>query len=243
MMDALDVEPGALEESLRFIRGVNRWLGGVRAVTGALDRYRVRWGGEVGTEERPLRVLDVGTGSADVPVAIARWGAKRGVAVRVTALDLHPTTLAAARRYVIGELGAGAIEDGAVELVEGDALELTDRFADRSFDYVHAGMFIHHLSDMRVLTALTQMDRVALRGIVWNDLLRSGWSRFGIRVLTAGAGAMVKHDARVSVDAGFTRREVLGIRDRLSLGYTELRVSRMMGRFVLAGDRSVLGAE
>ena len=241
-MDEPTAPRDQLARSLRFIRAVNRRLGGTAALLRSLDRLRPGWPSNLGSAGRPLRILDVGTGSADIPVAAVRWADRRGLRVHITAIDNHPTTLDLAREHVVSRLGPDAI-DSTITLAQEDALGLGDRYDDRCFDYVHAGMFLHHLSEIRVLTALTVMDRLALRGIVWNDLLRSRLSAACIRVLTINAPGMVKHDARVSVEAGFTPREVRAIRERLSLGYTRLRTQIHYGRFVLAGDRPALASE
>jgi hypothetical protein len=56
--------------------------------------------------------------------------------------------------------------------VQADALQIMDRFEAGTFDYAHAGMFLHHLDDLEVMTALRIMHRLAGRGLIWNDLVR-----------------------------------------------------------------------
>jgi len=102
---------------------------------------------------------------------------------------------------------------------------------------VHAGMFLHHLPEIRVLTLLAIMDRLARRGVVWNDLVRSRVARVGIHVLTARQVAMVKHDARVSVEAGFTPREARALCARAGVDYADVRWSFLQQRFTAAGER------
>src|SRR5688572_22815097 len=157
MMDDPAAGRGELERSLRFIRGVNRLLGGRRALLWHLDRWSVRW-----PRGRPVTLLDVGTGSADLPVAARRWATARGFDLRVTGVDLHPTTLDLARRHIAGDEG--------ITLVQGDALRLDELYAPGSFDCVHAGMFLHHLSPAGVVACLGVMDRLARSGLIWNDL-------------------------------------------------------------------------
>jgi hypothetical protein len=98
-------------------------------------------------------------------------------------------------------------------------------------------MFLHHLSEIEVLTVLRIMDRVAQRGIVWNDLVRSRVAMAGIWALTLGQSDMIKHDARVSVRAGFTKKEVKDYARRTSLGYCRYRSSFFTQRFTLAGEK------
>ncbi|MFU8829140.1 MAG: methyltransferase domain-containing protein [Phycisphaerales bacterium] len=227
-MDDPAVDPAELKEALAFIRKVNLRLGGVKALTKHLDRWSANW-----PKGHEISILDIATGSADIPVEVVRWARERGHTVRITAVDIHETTLESAREYVQRELG----EDAPIELVRADAKELVDRFGPLSFDYVHAGMFLHHLTEIEILTVLRIMDRLAVRGIVWNDLVRSRTAMAGIWALTLGQSDMIKHDARVSVRAGFTKKEVRNYARRTSLGYCRYRSSFLTQRFTLAGEK------
>lgn len=223
-MDDPAIPRDELAESLRFIRIVNRRLGGVRAVLHHLNRWSRRW-----PRDRPVTFLDIGTGSADIPLAARRWATARGFDLRITAVDLHPTTLELAREHIAGVDG--------IELRRADALTLADQFPPESFDYVHAGMFLHHLPDIEVMTALRIMDRLARAGIIWNDLIRSRLGVAAIRLLSLGAPPGVRHDARVSVEAGFTPRDVRDFARRLDLHYTRVRWNLFTHRFTLAGEK------
>lgn len=224
LMDDPAAPRGELDTALRFIRGVNARLGGSAALVNHLRRWSARW-----PKDRPVTLLDIGTGSADIPLVAVRWARNAGFDLRVTAVDRHETTLDLARAHVADE--------PAIELVRADALSLTDRYEPRSFDYTHAGMFLHHLPDVEVLTALRIMDRLARAGIIWNDLVRSRIASVAIRLLTTGQPEMVKHDARVSVRAGFTPAEVRDTARRLDLTYCRARWGLFTQRFTLAGEK------
>jgi 2-polyprenyl-3-methyl-5-hydroxy-6-metoxy-1,4-benzoquinol methylase len=219
LMDQPDVDRDDLRSALRFIRLVNRRLGGTSAAIGWLNRWTRGWPGG-----RELHLLDLGTGSADIPAAVVMWGARRGVGVRVTAVDCHALTLELARDF----LGTS----GGVELVQADALDALSRFGRESFDVVHAGMFLHHLSDEQVVEMLRQMGTMSRVGAIWNDLSRDALSRVGVRIMTIGVPAMVRHDAVVSVEKGFTRREALRIADRAQWERARYR-RHLFGRFTL----------
>lgn len=233
LMDDPAVGREDLGSSLRYIRWVNRRLGGSAALLGHLSRWSKGW-----PRDRPVTLLDVATGSADIPVAVRRWGLSRGFDIRVTGVELHEATLAFAREHVSaesardGRIGAGVVLEG------GDALRLGDRFKPGSFDYVHAGMFLHHLNEVEALTVLRIMDRLAKRGLVWNDLHRSRLHRLLVEAVLVGMPVIVRHDARVSVEAGFTRREVEEMARRV--GVEGARYHRAPGwyRFTLTGERA-----
>ncbi len=224
LMDDPNVDRANLEASLRYIRMVNRCLGGVAAVLNHLKRWSAAW-----PADRTIRILDVGTGSADIPLAIANWATASQHRVHITAIDLHETTLSVAREQV------GNRSD--IELVQADARILMDEFEPRAFDYAHAGMFLHHLSDIEVMTLLRIMDRLTTRGVIWNDLIRGPIEKLAVRLLTIRAAAMVKHDAVVSVAAGFTRREVLELAKRVGLEAPSYR-RHLFGRFTLVSEKA-----
>ena len=223
-MDEPGVDEAQLAASLRFIRRVNRVLLGSAAVVGHFKRWSRAW--QRGKRGQRITVLDLATGSADIPVALTRWAARAGFDLHVTALDLHPTTL----RLAAAHIG----DNPRVELVRGDALK--PPFTPGSFDYVISSMFLHHLPDIEVMTALRIMDKLARRGMVWNDLLRNRRAAAWCRVITLGQPSIVRHDALTSVRAGFTPSEVRELQQRLSLSHLRYR-GHVAHRFTLAGER------
>ena len=227
-MDDPAVDRSQLDRALGFIRGVNKRLGGIKALIEHLDRWSADW-----PQNTPISLLDIGTGSADLPLEARRWALGRGFDLQITALDLHATTLELAGDHINQE---PELAEG-IDLVLGDALKLTDTFGPGSFDYVHAGMFLHHLKEVQILTVLRMMDRIARRGIIWNDLIRSRRGAVVINLMTLGREQIIRHDARVSVDAGFTKSEVLNFAKRVDLGYCDYRWSLLANRFTLAGQR------
>lgn len=222
-MDDPGVARDDLARSLAYIRGVNRWLGGTRGLLSRLKAWSRRW-----PKGKPVTLLDVGTGSADIPIAARAWAERAGFDLRVTGVDLHATTLELARAQVGGREG--------ITLVHGDALRLMDQFQPGSFDYAHAGMFLHHLSFIEVLTVLRIMDRLARAGVVWNDLVRSRLALSLVHAVLIRQPHIVRHDAVASVRAGFTRAEVLDFARRAGLDYTRYRTV-MAYRFVLSGEK------
>ncbi|MFG0283702.1 MAG: methyltransferase [Phycisphaerales bacterium JB039] len=228
MMDDPEARPEDLQRSLAFIRIVNSRLGGVHALLTRLRRWSARW-----PRSRPIRLLDVGTGSADIPAAAAEWAARAGHDLQITAVDLHPATLAAAADYLDTRPEARQ----RIQLEQHDALRLMDRFQPGAFDYAHAGMFLHHLPEIEVLTVLRIMDRLASAGVIWNDLLRSRLVLAATKFLTARQPEMVRHDACASVQAGFRAREALDIARRVGLDYCTVRANLLQGRFVVAGEK------
>jgi ubiquinone/menaquinone biosynthesis C-methylase UbiE len=221
-MDEPGADPRDLRAALRFISRINRFLGYNRATIFHLQRFSSRW-----PAGKPIRILDVATGSADVPLAILRWARRRRLDIQIVGIDLHPTTLEQARQQTL--------KQPRIRLVQSDALRLP--FDDGSFDYVISSMFLHHLSDEQQNKLLREMDRVARRGVLVADLLRSRRAWLWISVLTLLSTRMIRHDARISVAQALSAEEVLQLRNRASLGFLKFR--RHFGhRFVLAGEKN-----
>jgi len=221
MLDEPDADQGDLIKSLRYIRVINRLLGYDRLVVNHLKQFSAGWkAGQV------IRVLDVGTGSADIPRRILKWGTQHGWDIRVVAIDLHERIALEAQRAAKGER--------QLSIVRADALRLP--FEDNAFDYATTSMFLHHLTETKVEQVLREMDRVSRRGIIASDLLRLRRSYAFIRLATLLANPMVRHDARVSIEQAFTQAEVIAMRDRAGVSYAAYH-NHMTHRFVLSGEK------
>ncbi|MDX2114917.1 MAG: methyltransferase domain-containing protein [Planctomycetota bacterium] len=232
LMDAPDVPRPQLAGALAFLRMVNRRWGGSRALISHLRRWSARW-----PARRPVTLLDIATGSADIPLAARRWALARGHDLRVTAVDLHEATLELAREHL--DLAARAEPEVArgITLLRADARNLREHFAPASFDYVHAALFLHHLPDIEALTVLAQMDALARAGIVWSDLNRSRLHRALIEPSIWFAPPIVRHDGRVSVEGAFTRSEAEQMARRVGINYAPYHRPPLWYRFTLAGEK------
>jgi SAM-dependent methyltransferase len=190
LLDGGNLPPAELRRNLADMARLNRLLpGGVRASVAAIDRL-------VGDLPAP-RVLDVGTGAGDMPVAFARrdW--------RVVAVEPDPAVAAVAHDTIEGADG--------VELLQADGRQLP--FADGAFEVAHTSLVLHHLDTAAAVTVLAEMRRVARLGVVVNDLRR------GVMPLAATAVAVVafarcrttRHDGLLSVRRAYRHGELDGL--------------------------------
>lgn len=219
-MDRPGVDPALLERSLRFIRIVNRCLFYTRATLWHLRQFSRNW-----KPGERISIIDLATGSADVPLAILNWADRAGFDIRITAVDLHERTAQVARR---------ASDDPRLSIVRADVLNLP--FDPGSFDYAINSMFLHHLSDEDAVRTLSAMDCISRRGVIVADLLRHPRAYAWISLFTRFANPMVRHDALVSVAQAFTEFEILNLSDRAGTSYLHFH-SHFAHRFVLAGEK------
>ncbi len=208
-----------LESTQRFLGWINRRLGGVRAMRRAFESFAPSWTG-------PVRVLDVGTGGADIPRALADWARAAGRPAGIVGLDRERDMLELARQQ-----SRGCPE---ISFVRGDVRELP--FKPRSFDYVTSSLFFHHLTDDGVVEALRAFDRIARRGIVVNDLLRRRRLLLWTKFFTLFGNGIVRIDGPLSVRKSFTLPEIRALAARAGLGW--LKAEAVFGhRFLLWGER------
>ena len=222
-MDAAGVDGAELARSLTDLEMVNRWLGGARVAIEALGPLlRPAGGGEI-------RVLDVATGSADIPLALARWARREGLGVRVLATDAHPRTVAVARERAAGDPGV------AVE--QADALALP--YADGAFDFATCHTALHHFDPPEAVRLLAELRRVATRGVVVTDLLRSWTGLAGVRLLAATVWRrhpITRHDGPASIRAAYTLRELRDLARRAGLGEARARSWFFFNRVALVAE-------
>ena len=97
IMDRPGNEPSLLRADLRVLEEINRLLGGHRI---PLLYLRKRF--NLSHSAKPLTVLDLATGAADVPRIIATWARAQQANVAITAVDGNPEILRIARENTAG---------------------------------------------------------------------------------------------------------------------------------------------
>ena len=219
-MDQPDIPAPELHRSLRFIRIINSLLGYKRAIVRQLARFASRW-----NPVQRIDIVDLATGSADIPLAILRWADRKGLNVHIVGIDKHPLTTAVA---------AERSHHPNLRIVQADVFNLP--FQPHSFDYAISAMFLHHLDDTDIIRVLRTMDRLSRRGIIASDLLRHRRAHAWINLLTLPCGQLLRHDATVSVAQSLTKPEVLRLRDQAALPYARYH-RHFAHRWTLAGEK------
>lgn len=207
MSDASENLDGALSDratlvgNLRDLRRVNSIFGGaglsiraMRALIGQGQRLAP-------TRLDAVRVLDVGTGAADIPARMLR---ARGPwrAVHVTATDSRQEVIEAARLL---EPSLADEPNLSLEVADGRSLP----YPDWAFDVAHASLVLHHLQPDEAIAFLRELRRVARLGVVVNDLERSrlGWLGAWLILHAITRNRFTLHDGPLSVRRAYRRHE------------------------------------
>lgn len=226
--EVMDTEQEAIDYDTMDHRAVNELF--VTDLLAALASCEFRVSGfESGCDEstpnpkletRNLAVLDLGTGTAQIPIELCR----RMKECRVMALDAAAHMLELARYNVEA---AGLIE--RIQLVKADAKRLG--FDDGTFDVVMSNSIVHHIPEP--LATLREAVRVTKTGglLFFRDLLRpDSKERLNelVETYAAGESAHARQMFSDSLHAALTLEEVRGL--VASLGFAPATVQQTSDR-------------
>lgn len=152
--------------------------------------------------DRPLTIVDIATGSADVPVALLRRARRDGLRFEVTACDNSPVALEHAR----ARARAAGVDLATQQL---DILEHDPPAADAML----CSLFLHHLSDEDVRLVLGKLAAAARSLVLVSDLRRGAWGN----LLAAAVPRLVTRSRVVHVDALRSARAALSMGEARSL--------------------------
>lgn len=149
----------------------------------------------------PRRIVEIGAGDGTLMVSLARRWAVRWPAVEVLLLDrleiVEPATLAAFRA-----LGWRA------QPVVADVFDWLRRSDSPAADLMLANLFLHHFPAEQ-LAGLLALAAARCRTFIACEPRRSTLSLLGSHLLgLIGCNAVTRHDAVISVRAGFKGREL-----------------------------------
>jgi 2-polyprenyl-3-methyl-5-hydroxy-6-metoxy-1,4-benzoquinol methylase len=145
----------------------------------------------------PVRVLDIATGSGDVPLGLLRLAAREGVPLTVDGCDCSERALEIARSSA-GAEGTGFFRLDAIhDPLPGD------------YDVLMCSLFMHHLEEGDASGLLYKMRAAARRMVLVSDLRRT---RAGLGLAWAASrlfsrSRVVRTDAILSVRAAYTIEE------------------------------------
>jgi len=199
LMDRPQPVSSELEKDLRNIRQLNRFFGSHRLVLHFLRRW-IKPGDHV-------RIVDLATGSGDIPRLIVDRTRKIGAKVEIAALDQQSATIEIARK-----LSADYPE---ISFVEANILEWQPA---GPYDIVLCSLALHHFSDEDAMRLLRRCGDLSRKFVLVSDLRRGLLATIGVYLLTAliFREPMTRYDGRVSAARAFSFAELDDLAGRAS---------------------------
>jgi 2-polyprenyl-3-methyl-5-hydroxy-6-metoxy-1,4-benzoquinol methylase len=191
LMDRPQPVSSELEKDLRNLRQLNRFFGSHRLILHFLQLW-IKPGDHV-------RIVDLATGSGDIPRLIVNYAQKIGAKIEVDALDRQSATLAIAR-----ELTGNYPE---ISYLDANILEWQP--AER-YDIVLCSLALHHFSDEDAVRLLRRCREFSQKFVLVSDLQRGLLATIGVYLLTAliFREPMTRYDGRLSAARAFSFAEV-----------------------------------
>ena len=191
MMDRPQPVLPELERDLERIRQLNRWFGSYRVILGFIRRWIKPGAG--------IRIVDLATGSGDIPRLIVDYARKIGARVEIDAVDRQSATLEIARK-----LSAGYTE---IHYHEADILEWN---SSQAYEMALCSLALHHFSDKDAVSVLRRCRELSRRFVLVSDLRRGFFLQAGVYLLTALIfhEPMTRYDARLSAVRAFSFSEM-----------------------------------
>ncbi|NOT75432.1 MAG: methyltransferase domain-containing protein [Cyclobacteriaceae bacterium] len=203
IMDDLDCHGEVVDQTLRELEFINRWLGG-NAVTleGIKKLFKT-------SKKEKLHIADLGCGGGDMLKLLADWGRRNNISLQLTGIDANPHIIAFAKNNC-----------QSYPEISFETLDIfSSNFESRKFDIVMGTLFYHHFSQQMLIDFFTKLRHQVNVGIIINDIHRHWLAYHSIRLLTKffSKSAMVKFDAPLSVLRAFTKREMIDILNQSGL--------------------------
>ncbi len=205
----LPIDENSLSEyagSLADIRKVNRFLGDYHAV---LKYFTSLVSSDRRLQAGVVRVLDIATGSADIPAVIVKWARRKGIQIEVTAVDNNPIAIREAAFFTRD------YPEITVSIADGFSLP----FKDSSFDIVLCSKTLHHFGEDDTIRLLREIVRVADIGYIIMDLRRSwvAWTLITVLTRLFTKNRFTRHDGPMSVLRSYTVTELDALAKRAGL--------------------------
>ena len=223
-LDKGDYTAEEYEGCLVELRRVNKYLGDARALRRSLLREIERAG------LKSFSVLDVGAGSGELLRVIARWARQGARRAQLVGLELNARSVGAMREE--------SAEFADISAVRGDALRLP--FTDDEFDYAMCSLFTHHFKDEQVITILSELNRVARRGVFIIDLHRHplAYALYNTAGRLVLHNRLIREDGALSILRSFHADELRALAERAEL--RSIKVERRFPfRLVLSASKNV----
>jgi 2-polyprenyl-3-methyl-5-hydroxy-6-metoxy-1,4-benzoquinol methylase len=192
MMDRPQPVSVELERDLERIRQLNHWFGSYHLVLGFVRSW-IKPGDNV-------RIIDLATGSGDIPRLIVDHARKIGAEVKIDAVDKQSATVEIATKL--------SVDYPEISYSQANILE--SQTTGGAYDIVLCSLVLHHFSDEEAVRVLRVCRELSREFVLVSDLRRGFLATSGAYLLTAliFREPMTRYDARLSVARAFSFAEL-----------------------------------
>ncbi|HSF53566.1 MAG TPA: methyltransferase domain-containing protein [Algoriphagus sp.] len=209
LMDDLECSGEVLEQTLRELKTINRWLGGNNVTTEGLAKIMKRH------PKDSYQIADIGCGGGDMIRVMDHWAKSKKLKVDFSGIDANPNIieLAKLRLYDLPNVRWQVQNVFARE------------FLHEKVDIITCTLFTHHFTDQELKNLMEAFRSKASLGIVINDLHRHWFAFHSIRILTKlfSKSPMVRNDASLSVLRSFRKADLERILRDAGINSFEIR--------------------
>jgi len=212
LMDRSQPVTPELASDLRNLRKLNRYFGSYRLI----EHFLRRWS----QPRSRMRILDLATGSGDIPRLIVDHARSAGADVTVDAVDQQSSSLEIARSL--------SAEYPEIEFFQGDVLSFGE---SGGYDLVLCSLALHHFGEEAAVQLLKRCRDLSRRYVLVSDLRRGLLATVGVYLLTTFIfrEPMTRTDARLSAERAFSFREFRSLAERAGwkdLGHRKFAFAR-----------------
>ncbi|PYI38265.1 methyltransferase [Arthrobacter psychrolactophilus] len=178
-----------------------------------INRVVSRWHGVYTRHIKPLlspmretTLLDVGCGGGDIAISLARWAARDGLSLAITAIDPDARAIHFAQ--------ASALTHTNVPAVTFRRTHSTTLVAEGAvFDVVISNHLLHHLTPREFQGLLNDSAVLARRSVIHSDIARSplAYALFSVGTLPFFPGSFIRTDGLTSIRRSYTAPELRAV--------------------------------
>lgn len=191
-MDKADCDPAALARTYAQFPLVNRVVSRWHGVYQQLVKPLL-------SPTRTTTLLDIGCGGGDIAASLARWAARDGLALSITAIDPDPRAIDFAQ--VHASSGSVVFRDVHSGVLVGEGA---------AFDVVISNHMLHHLTPEELQALLEDSARLARQAVIHSDIARSplAYGLFSVGTLPFFPGSFIRRDGLTSIRRSYTAPEL-----------------------------------
>jgi hypothetical protein len=192
LLDELPPEDSRAARSRRDLRRINVWMRQTAIMTRLFTAYRTA---------PPTRIIELGSGDGTFMLGVARKLAPRWPGVTLVLLDRQDIVSQACREK-FRALG------WQTETVTADVFAFLEMQKPNAADIISANLFLHHFSNDQLGRLFDAAARIAPMFVACEPARSAFALRASHLLFAIGCNDVTRHDAVVSVRAGFAGREL-----------------------------------